>query len=220
MGGTIPKQFLKVGRESILVHTLRVFQEHMGVQEIVLVVPAGEEARTRKVLGRNGLTKVSTIVAGGVTRQDSVWNGLCALTCRPEIVLVHDAVRPFISPEVIDRVIGDARRYGAAVVGLRVKDTIKVEGRTGFYSRTLPRESLWAVQTPQGFRRALLVRAHRQAQNERFVGTDEASLVERLGKPVRIVEGEEANIKITTQFDLHLARFLAKNRNSTTAGSV
>jgi 2-C-methyl-D-erythritol 4-phosphate cytidylyltransferase len=210
LGSAVPKQYLKIGRETILSQSLRAFQQHAGICEIVLVVPPGEETRTRKVLGKDVLSKVCAIVAGGDTRQESVWNGLCVLTRRPNLILVHDAVRPFISFRVIEQVIADASRYGAAVVGLRVKDTIKVEGRRGFYARTLPRESLWAVQTPQGFRRSLLLRAHRRAQRDGFVGTDEASLVERLGKSVKIVEGEEKNIKITTQFDLNLGRFLAR----------
>jgi 2-C-methyl-D-erythritol 4-phosphate cytidylyltransferase len=210
IGGAVPKQFLRIGPDAILLRTLKAFQHHKSVQEIVVVIPSDEEARVRAGLRHRGLTKISTIVAGGATRQESVWNGLCSLTRQPDVVLVHDAVRPFITPAVIQQVIADADRFGAAVVGVRVKDTIKVEERKGFYARTLPRDSLWAVQTPQGFRYGLLLRAHRRARKDAFVGTDEASLIERLGRDVRIVPGEESNLKITTPFDLRLARFLSR----------
>jgi len=127
-------------------------------------------------------------------------------------VLVHDAVRPFVDRSVIRAVIGAVRRHRAAVVGVRVKDTIKVESgeSPGFYARTIARGGLWAVQTPQGFRYDLLLRAHQEAHRAGFLGTDDASLVERLGIPVRIVPGNERNIKITTPADRKLAEFLLK----------
>ena len=129
-------------------------------------------------------------------------------------MLVHDAVRPLVDRGVIGRVIRAARRHGAAVAAVKAKDTIKVESRRhrGHFSHTLPREQLWSVQTPQGFHIDLLLRAHREARKAGFVGTDESSLVERLGAPVRIVLGDERNVKITTPADRRLAEFLLKSR--------
>ena len=143
--------------------------------------------------------------------QYSVRNGLLCFDREPEIVLVHDAVRPLVAHKEIREVIAQARRHGAAVVGVRVKDTIKIE-KSGFYKKTLRREDLWAVQTPQGFRFEMLMKAHLAAQRSAFLGTDEASLVERLGIPVKIVEGDHRNIKITTEDDLELARLFLRRR--------
>ena len=137
----------------------------------------------------------------------------CSAGCKkafdkePEIILVHDAVRPFVTAEVINKVVEESEKYGAAVVGVRVKDTVKL-GEEGFYKKNLDRNKLWAVQTPQGFRFEILKRAHIAAQRTAFLGTDEASLVERLRIPVKIVEGDYRNIKITTDDDLKLAEML------------
>jgi 2-C-methyl-D-erythritol 4-phosphate cytidylyltransferase len=128
------------------------------------------------------------------------------ITGHPGIVLIHDAVRPFVTKRVILAVIQEAGRHGAAVVGVRVKDTIKKEGKRGFYEKTLPRDLLWAVQTPQGFRTHLIKRAHDKAAKAGFLGTDDGILVERLGFRVRIVKGDYGNVKITTREDLLSAR--------------
>jgi 2-C-methyl-D-erythritol 4-phosphate cytidylyltransferase len=141
-----------------------------------------------------------------------VWNGLHAFDILPDLVLVHDAVRPLIGREVNSRAIRQSLRHGAAVVCVRVKDTVKFETPRGYSTRTLARERLWAAQTPQAFAYHLILRAHRDARKGRFVGTDEASLVERLGVPVRIVEGEYTNIKITTPADLLAARSFLRGR--------
>jgi 2-C-methyl-D-erythritol 4-phosphate cytidylyltransferase len=210
LGTALPKQFLPLAGIPILRRTVEVFQSYRGVHEIVVVVPSDQISRTRKLLPSSEFGKLTGIVAGGSHRQESVWNGMQALAVPPDIVLVHDAVRPMVDRKVITEVIHEAAVYRAAVVGVRVKDTIKVEEHTGFYSRTLPRHTLWAVQTPQGFRADVLQNAHRAARHAGFLGTDEASLVERLGIPVRIVEGIEKNLKITTKEDLQLAEFLLR----------
>ncbi len=206
LGAAVPKQYLRVGRRTILEMTVGVFERLPMVNQIVVVVPRGYVSRTHRILSRAGMNKVTAVVEGGRARQDSVFEGLSVLYGDPEIVLVHDAVRPCITPAVIRGVIRQARKHGAAVAGVRVNDTIKCEGKSGFYERTLPREKLWAVQTPQGFRTRLLLRAHRAAARARFYGTDEASLLERLGIPVKIVEGEYGNLKITTKEDLLAVR--------------
>ncbi len=212
IGGTIPKQFLRLGGIPVLARTAAVFDGMSTVSSIVLVVPEDFVPRTRRLVARSGLRKVTRVVAGGRDRQDSVWKGLQAFPNKPSIVLVHDAVRMFIRPETVVRVISNVRKFGAAVVGVRVTDTTKVGSPDGFYESTLDRDSLWAVQTPQGFRFDLLDAAHRAARRNRFRGTDEASLVERLGIRVRIVEGEYGNTKITSREDLNLAKMRVNMR--------
>lgn len=212
MGGPVPKQFLSLQRRPVLIRSIDAFASFRSVREIVVVVsPAHIEhvCRLLKQLPRN--TRFA-VVPGGRERQDSVWNGLCGFSRQPDIVLVHDAVRPLVDRRIVNEVIAEARRYRAAVVGVPVKDTIKVEEIRGFYARTLARDNLWAVQTPQGFRYNLLRRAHEEAKKSGFVGTDEACLVERLGIPVRIVRGNYGNIKITTPEDLKMAAFLIKQK--------
>lgn len=210
MGGSTPKQFLRLGGVTVLQRTVAAFHAVRAVGVIILVVPPGSIARTRALVHRAGFLKVAGVVPGGRERQESVWNGLEACRGRAGLVLVHDAARPLVEARVINAVIRAAGRYGAAVAAVRVKDTIKVEAgrRPGFFLRTLPREGLWSVQTPQGFRFDILWKAHRRARREGFTGTDEASLVERMGFPVRIVPGAERNMKITTPEDRKLAGLL------------
>ena len=162
--------------------------------------------RTLLLCKKSRFTKVSSVVAGGRERQHSVWKGLRAFRESPVVVLVHDAVRPLVSRRVINAVVGQAGRYGAAIAAVPVKDTIKLEGRRGFFAKTISRHRLWAAQTPQGFSYDILVKAHVKARRRGFLGTDEASLVERLGIPIRIVQGEYRNVKLTTPDDLKMAR--------------
>jgi 2-C-methyl-D-erythritol 4-phosphate cytidylyltransferase len=213
MGSPTPKQFLPLAEKSILAHTISVFDGLSEVKEIVVVAPRAYVERTRTLIRRSRFRKVSAVVSGGSWRQDSVRNGLHACLNKNGVVLVHDAVRPFVDRNTILAVARAAQRYGAAVVGVKARDTIKVEGRRrGFFSRTLDRRTLWAVQTPQGFRFDLLWQAYESARRSKFVGTDEASLVERLGKRVRIVPGPERNLKITTSADLRLARLMVRKK--------
>jgi 2-C-methyl-D-erythritol 4-phosphate cytidylyltransferase len=206
----VPKQFLLLRRVPILIHSLRAFESIAAVKEIVVVVPQNQLRRTEELLSTWGTDKVSHVVVGGRERQHSVRNGLLSFNREPDIVLVHDAVRPLVSRKVIMQVIVGSATYGAAVVGVKVKDTIKI-GEQGVYRKTLDRSRLWAVQTPQGFRYELLMKAHQAAQRSAFIGTDEASLVERLKVLVRIVEGDDGNLKITTPADLKLAELLLKS---------
>jgi 2-C-methyl-D-erythritol 4-phosphate cytidylyltransferase len=210
MKGRIPKQFLRLQGKTIIEHTVDRFHPLRDVDQIVLVVPQSHVGYLQRMVTRKRLWKVSHVVAGGTRRQHSVWNGLAAFDSPPDIVLVHDAVRPFVSKKDIAGVIRSAKKTGAAVVGVRISDTVKVEGRRGFFSQTLNRAFLWTVQTPQAFRYSLLMDAHRHARRSGFLGTDEASLVERLGLPVKIVEGDRFNLKITTPEDLKLAKALVK----------
>lgn len=215
MGGATPKQYLALGGVPILQRTIAAFHALRAVREIVLVVPRDSIARTRALVKRGGFGKVAAVVEGGAARQASVYNGLEKCSSRAGVVLVHDAVRPLVGKRTILAVIGAAGRYGAAVPAVPVRDTIKIESgrRPGFCARTLRRDRLWAAQTPQGFRFALLLEAHRKARSAGFVGTDDASLVERTGRPVRIVRGAETNVKITTPGDRKLAEFLLRGES-------
>ncbi len=209
LGGSIPKQFLLLNGRTILQRSIDAFDSIADVGEIVVVVPEDQLRRTEELISKSKFRKTMHVVVGGSERQHSVRNGLLSFDVDPEIVLVHDAVRPLVTLDVINKVIKQTKKHGAAVVGVRVKDTIKVES-DGFYEKTLDRQKLWAVQTPQGFRYEILKRAHVAAQRSAFLGTDEASLVERLRIPVKIVEGDYRNIKVTTADDLKLAKLILK----------
>jgi 2-C-methyl-D-erythritol 4-phosphate cytidylyltransferase len=191
----------------ILLRTVAAFDAVAVVGRIVVVAPPSHLRRVRLLLRAAALRSAWLAVPGGSERQDSVWNGLEALDPLPEIVLVHDAVRPLVTERMIREVIRATGRHGAAIAAVPVKDTIRQMGggRGGGTSRTLDRSRLRAVQTPQGFRAEILLKAHRKARREGFLGTDEASLVERIGVPVRLVMGDYRNIKITTPEDLATA---------------
>jgi 2-C-methyl-D-erythritol 4-phosphate cytidylyltransferase len=209
-GGSTPKQFVRLEGVPILVRTVELFTKRRDVAAIVVAAPSGDVSRVRRMLAAAGHGGV-TVVAGGKERQHSVWNGLEALPSSCEFVLVHDAVRPFTPPRVISSVVNEARAHGASVVGVPAGDTLRREGRRpGFLSATVDRTHLWAVQTPQGFRTELLREAHRDAARKGILKTDETSLVELMGIEVKVVEGTQSNIKITTKNDLEFARFLAK----------
>lgn len=204
LGHRTPKQFLSLGGATILKRTLDHFRRHPSVRAIVVAAPAEHLARTRTLVGRGGGRAVE-VVAGGATRQESVW---CALQAAPddvEVVLVHDAVRPFIDRRLIDAVIAAAAAHGASICALPIAETVK-RVRDEVVETTLDRALLWAVQTPQGFRSAVLREAHDKARRDGIVGTDDAMLVERLGHPVRVVPGLAGNVKITTPDDLRRAR--------------
>ena len=204
MGGRTPKQFLRVGRAPILAMALRHFAGHPAVVAIVVAAPAAHVARTRALVAARRRPTVS-VVAGGGTRQESVWCALQAAPAEAEIVVVHDAVRPFISRGLIDAVVAAAADGGAAICALPIAETVK-RVRDGVVEATVERAGLWAVQTPQAFRMALLREAHEKARRDGVTGTDDAMLVERLGHPVRVVPGLAANVKITTPDDLRRAR--------------
>jgi 2-C-methyl-D-erythritol 4-phosphate cytidylyltransferase len=204
LGRRTPKQFLRLGGATILARTLASFLGHPAVRAIVVAAPAEHLARTRRLVARAGRRPV-TVVAGGATRQESVWRALQAAPADVDIVLVHDAVRPFIDRRLIDAVVAAAVADGAAICALPIAETIK-RVRDGVVESTLDRAGLWAVQTPQAFRTALLREAHDKARRDGLVGTDDAMLVEWLGQPVRVVPGLAGNVKITTPEDLRRAR--------------
>jgi 2-C-methyl-D-erythritol 4-phosphate cytidylyltransferase len=206
MGTQVPKQLLPLAGLPLVEHSLAAFQRHDGVDRVILVI--APERRSDYPLGRGRHPKLEGVVDGGETRQGSVSKGLEAAG-DADLVLVHDAARPFPSARLIGAVIEAARRSGAAVPACRVGDTVKrVDGAC--IEATVPRQGLVQVQTPQAFRTSLLRRAHRAARRDGFVGTDDAQLVERLGEPVAWVEGSRLNLKITTPEDLELAEALVR----------
>ena len=212
MGAGINKQYLQLGGMPILARTLRLFEEAPFVDRIVPVIPVDEIDFCREqVVERYGFRKVEEIVAGGKERQQSVLNGLRSLEgcVDDDIIVIHDGVRPFVSQHVVQRSIEVAREHDGALVAVPVKDTVKVV-EAGIVTATPPRETLWLAQTPQTFRYGVIRAAHEIADAEQFLGTDDASLVERLNDKVQIVIGDYRNIKITTPEDLVLAEAFLK----------
>lgn len=210
MGKETPKLLLTLGGRPVLAHTLSAFERASLVEGVVVVASESTlDACRREVVERFGLRKVSALVLGGAERQDSVRAGLEAVRGRAEIVVVHDGARPFVTPRLIDASVEQCRRSGGVVVAVPVKDTVKV-AEDGRVVETLDRSRLWAAQTPQTFPFDLLYDAHSRALAEGFRGTDEASLVERGGGTVTLLEGSYDNIKITTPEDIALGEMILK----------
>ncbi|AEG58566.1 2-C-methyl-D-erythritol 4-phosphate cytidylyltransferase [Desulforamulus ruminis] len=214
MGSGIKKQYLMLGNMPILARTIRAMEDNPEIQGIVLVVGPGEEAYCRDyILAGKAFSKVMAVVPGGDHRQSSVYNGLSFLPGETQLVLIHDGARPLVQPGEISRVIEAAREVGAAALAVPLKDTVKVVDCRGWVQSTPPRESLWAVQTPQVFRYGIIMEAHRKAREAGLLATDDCALVEFLGGPVKLVAGSYENIKITTPEDLVLAEaFLSRRR--------
>lgn len=210
----IRKQYMLLGGLPILSHSLVAFHECNDIQEIVLVIPQEDVDYCRhEILKPLCLSKPVLLVAGGAERQDSVRNGLLHVQCR-DIAVIHDAVRPFIHPETISNCIWEAQSVGACIFAIPVVDTIKKINGSHMIVETIPRTYLWQAQTPQAFRYDIILKAHESATHDRFIGTDDASLVERIGFPVKIIEGKRYNIKITTQEDLFFAETILKKQTS------
>jgi 2-C-methyl-D-erythritol 4-phosphate cytidylyltransferase len=204
MGSHRPKQYLRLGRAPILVATLRALGRARSLAGIVVAVPAAHVAATRRLLARTRVPKILDVVAGGADRQESVWRGLQRIPEDARFVVVHDAVRPFVTAELVERVRA-AAAGGAATCGMPVRETVK-RVTDGAVAATVERQGLWLTQTPQAFARDLLWEAHDKARRDGFAGTDDAVLVERLGMPVAMVPGLAQNLKITTPEDLRTAR--------------
>jgi 2-C-methyl-D-erythritol 4-phosphate cytidylyltransferase len=212
IGGNQPKQFLELGGVPIIIHTLRRFEQCDAINEVILVLPADAVAGFVSLAGKFGLSKVSQVVAGGLTRAQSVRCGLRAIS-HAEIVAVHDGVRPFVTPDEIDRVVEAARESGAAVLVSPITDTIK-EITNGSVGRTLPRSDLRRALTPQCFHYDILKRAYKRLDEAEAEGvdiTDDSLLVERLGVKVATVEGSASNIKITGPEDIATAEVILKS---------
>ena len=200
MNAGMNKQFIELNQKPVIIHTLLVFEQDPLCEQVLLVINDQEKETFKTLLAKHQITKVKKLVSGGNERQESVYNGLQAAK-KDGIVLVHDGARPFIRQTYIHQLVEKANKTGAAIVAVPVKDTIK-KVENGIAVETVERSSLWSVQTPQAFRFSILLDAHEKAKKENYLGTDEASLVERIGVDVHIVEGDYENIKLTTQEDL------------------
>jgi 2-C-methyl-D-erythritol 4-phosphate cytidylyltransferase len=211
------KQFLELEGEPILVHTLRKFVDCADVHHIVIAMRKAEAEAFAPDLKKQNFGKSVTVVEGGEHRQQSVANALKSIHgADDDIVLVHDAVRPFVDGETITGVIEAVKKYGAAIAGVPAIDTIKRVERTAdgaLITATIPREHIVQAQTPQGFHFSILKKAFEDAAADGFLGTDEASLLERAGQSVHVVMGSQRNIKITTPGDLELAEFFVAQEN-------
>ena len=203
MGGSVPKQFLSLGGEPLVIQSLRALQAAPVVDQIILAVPPADvEYCEHEIVSRQRFTKVTKVVAGGAERQDSVRYALAQIPSDTEIVLIHDAVRPFVTLRMIAEVVAAARKEGAAIIALPMRDTVKQVRTDGMIERTVDRTPLWLAQTPQAFRRDWIETAHRKAHAEGVRATDDAFLVEWLGYSVAVVEGSGENIKVTRPEDL------------------
>lgn len=213
MGGANRKQFLHLDGVPVLVRTIRKFAAAPAVGEIIVAVRPEDQAAVEEMLARETAGKPVRVVQGGISRQESVENALRTISPDVELVAVHDAVRPFVDLETIQKVIDEAARTGAAIVGIVPVDTVK-QVHLHKIRATIPRERLILTQTPQVFRRDLLMEAFARARADQFTGTDESSLVERLDQvEVSVIPGSDRNIKITKPHDLKLAElFLSEEQ--------
>ncbi|MDD5167358.1 MAG: 2-C-methyl-D-erythritol 4-phosphate cytidylyltransferase [Syntrophales bacterium] len=207
----VSKQYVLLHGLPLLVHTLKRFQISDMIHEVFLVVPPDDvDVMWTSVIEKYGLTKIVKVLPGGKERQDSVRSGISAIENDIDIVIIHDAVRPFISQELIRQVVMEAAKSGAVVVAVPVKETVKLCKKGNMVASTPSRNQVWLAQTPQAFQREIIIRAYEAALKDGFYGTDDAGLVERIGLDVKIIPGTYDNIKITTPDDLMLARVLIK----------
>ena len=208
LGGSVPKQFQSICGKPLIYYTLQKFEDCAPIDEVILVAAADWLSYvSRDIIDRFDFKKVRKVVAGGSRRQDSVFAGIKALDGIPDIVTVHDAVRPFVSTNKIAEAISACVQHGGAILAVLPKDTIKIE-KAGFVDKTPSRDIMWLVQTPQVFKYDILYKAYQKAYECGVFLTDDAALVERLGVPIKIVFGEYQNIKITVPFDLKLAEYV------------
>jgi 2-C-methyl-D-erythritol 4-phosphate cytidylyltransferase len=196
-----------LGGQPLLIQTLRAFERHRAVDHLVVAAPPDYVRDTSDTLQAAGLTKLTAVVSGGTSRQHSVRLALRAVPSPVRVVLVHDAVRPFVAPEAIGAVVDAVQTQGAAAVAIPVADTLR-KATDDVFEETVPRRGLYRMQTPQGCRRTLFEAAHRQAARDDFVATDDVELVQHLGHDVHIVPGSAHNFKITTPEDWILAQQL------------
>jgi 2-C-methyl-D-erythritol 4-phosphate cytidylyltransferase len=211
MGG-LRKPFLEVCGQPILYHTIESLQRTPGCAEVIPVLPAEEYGNSGLGLQLKQRFGIGKVALGGPTRQASALAGLELVRDDLAVVLIHDAVRPLVDPEVVRRVADAAEKFGAAIAAVPVAETVKEVAESGVIQATRPRERLWLARTPQGFRKDLILQAHYAARDQGFCGTDDAQLVERLGREVRVVQDTYDNLKITTPEDLAIAEAVLRWR--------
>jgi 2-C-methyl-D-erythritol 4-phosphate cytidylyltransferase len=211
LGASVPKAFVRVGGITLLARTLRTLGSFAAIDEIVITVPAGMESSARAEADTVGISVPLKTVVGGAERQDSVRIALGLTSAAAELILIHDAARPFATVTMFESCLARAAAVGAAIVAIPLGDTLKRVDQEEI-RETVPRAGLWQAQTPQAFRRRLLIRAHEAAVRQKITATDDADLVERIGAPVAVVSGSPLNLKITTANDLSLAEAIAASR--------
>ena len=206
MNSNTNKQYLHMMGKPVLAYTLEVFEKHPLIDEIILVTRAEEKSFCeQEIIKKYNFSKVKKLIAGGKERQDSVFNALKVVDKEECLVVVHDGARPLVTPEIITDVIENTREGKSSIVAVPVKDTIKKVNNKKIVEETFKREELWAVQTPQVFTKEIITEAYEKAFRENYKATDDASLVEKMGREVNVVLGSYENIKITTQEDIDLA---------------
>ena len=212
IGGETPKSFLPIAGRALVLRTLDRMFSTKSIEDVIVVVAASEIKRCQSMLGADAPLRDRSwrLQAGGATRQQSARRGLAMLSSDAEIVIIHDGARPFVSAGLIDRCVEVAAVHGAVVVGLPARDTIKFVNQDGRIHSTPDRGLLWEIQTPQVFRRELIVAAHQRAERDGVEVTDDAMVVERTGTAVHVIEGERMNFKITVPEDVWLAETLIR----------
>lgn len=204
------KPFINLNGKPLMAYTISALEKSRDIDEIVLAVEKRSISKARKLVHRFNFKKVKAITAGGATRAESVRNGLKRVSADTDIVLIHDVARPFIDNDILRRSIGGAEAFGACVVAVKAKSTIKKVGKGGFVETTPPRDGMWEIQTPQVFKKALILKAYERFLKRDSKFTDDSQLVEKMGKRVKVIEGSYRNIKITTPEDLVVAAALLR----------
>jgi 2-C-methyl-D-erythritol 4-phosphate cytidylyltransferase len=212
MGAGYNKQLININKKPLIIHTLELFDKHEYCEGILISINPLEETIFSELIAKYNIRKVEALVHGGKERQDSIYNALLK-TQKSKIVLVHDGARPFVDYKLINTLVNEAKEYGAAIPAVMVKDTIKIV-KEGFVYETPNRSELYAIQTPQAFNKEILIQAYEKAYEENYYGTDDSSLVEKIGQEVKIVEGNYNNIKITTPEDLLTAESFINRREN------
>ncbi|MDP3041600.1 MAG: 2-C-methyl-D-erythritol 4-phosphate cytidylyltransferase [Candidatus Omnitrophota bacterium] len=210
LGAAVLKPLVKIAKLPAIIYSLNTLDKHPQIDEIIVVVNAKNQQAIKRLIRKYSFKKIKRFVLGGRRRQDSVYNGLKMASGNSDWALIHDSARPFIDGETIAKVILAAKKTGSAIVAVKPKATIKFSQKNNIVKETLDRDNLWEIQTPQVFRKELLLQAYKKYGKEKV--TDDASLVEKLGEDVLIVQGSYQNIKITTGEDLLFAGLIAKRR--------
>jgi len=210
MNAKISKLFIPIFGKPILAYTIEKFEQCNFIEKIYLIVNQEEDFYSKDIILKYNFSKVQELIAGGETRQDSVYNGLKVLDPDTDIVAIHDGARPLIEETIIQESIEAAQEFGAAIAAIPLKDTVKRSGKDFFINETLNRQEIWRAQTPQTFKYSVILSAYHQAYKDKFFATDDAAIVERYGYKVKMIIGSEENIKITTPFDIIIAENFLK----------
>jgi 2-C-methyl-D-erythritol 4-phosphate cytidylyltransferase len=201
--GNTPKQFFRIEGKELIVHTLNKFNSIQSIDSIIISTKKIFFDKLIKVVFENSVGKVTKIVEGGKRRMDSVYNSLMNLNCKKnDYIIIHDAVRPFVSKDLIQRLIKETKKFNSVIPGMLINDTVKRTDKKLIVKNTIPRENLYCIQTPQVFRYDILVKSFEKAYRDNYIGTDEAAIVEYAGYKIKLIEGEASNIKITVKEDL------------------